>query len=131
MPQARKKKVGRPLKPLELSAEESETLERYARRGTTAQRLAMRAKIDGIGTLTLGVPLALLGAAGVAGAQDPQGVLPASVAPGGELLSAGPGHLGAPEKGPQKRGRGSVQFQGLKVIRSRSNDITHQHQMIA
>lgn len=45
MPKARKKKAGRPLKPLELSAEERETLERYARRGTTAQRLSMRAKI--------------------------------------------------------------------------------------
>lgn len=45
MPKARKKKAGRPLRALELSVEERETLERYARRGTTSQRLAMRAKI--------------------------------------------------------------------------------------
>ena len=44
MPKARKRR-GRPLQPLEVRDEEREQLERYVRRGTTAQRLALRARI--------------------------------------------------------------------------------------
>jgi transposase len=37
--------IGRPIPPLELSAEERETLERWTRRPTTAQALALRARL--------------------------------------------------------------------------------------
>ena len=38
-------RLGRPLVPLVLTAEESETLQRWARRPTTAQALAQRARM--------------------------------------------------------------------------------------
>ena len=36
---------GRPMPPLTVTRDEQETLERWARRGTTAQALALRARI--------------------------------------------------------------------------------------